>query len=112
MAERDEPTKRVITGLLGRESVLLPFAEAVVRHLTRFQEDGREAIAVTEKVGRILSTARDPERSLPVEVLRDSPELLASFFQNADLLPARAPEAARVAHLVMITVESLDTRAG
>jgi hypothetical protein len=104
----DEGRQRVITEVLGEDSALLPFAEAVVHHLTRFR-DRAEASVIAAKVAKVLADTRDPEKAMPVDALRDWPELLASFFQNADLLPTGAPEGARVARLVMSAVESLDT---
>jgi hypothetical protein len=108
----DDRMRELFTTVLGGGSVLLPFAEAVVRHLNRFREDRVAANVIVEKVAYILAAAGDFGQPLPVELLLERPELLASFFQNADLLPAGAPEAARVARLVITAMESLDAEAG
>ena len=108
----DDWTNELFRSVLGRSSVLLPFSDAVARHLNRFREDRVAATAIVEKLALILTAARDPAQPLPVDVLRERPVLVARFFQNADMLPAGAREAARVARLVITAMESLDAEAG
>lgn len=70
-----------------------------------FADGDSTADEVVGSLVRILLTTADPSEELPVEELLDRPELLASFFQNADMLDRHSPEAARVVRLVTQALE-------
>jgi len=98
--------------LLGVDSALLPFACAVVQHLGRSARDQAERDAIVQRVAEVLDGFSEMEDAALIQLLGSSPALLASLFQNADLLPASAPETDRIARLVLGAIESLDRLGG
>ena len=63
------------------------------------------------RLAEILRAARDPGESPPVDLLAADPALLASFFQNTDLLEPNAAETAAVARMIMAALERFDDEA-
>ncbi len=101
------PTPDLLATLFAGAESLIPFATAVSEHLG-LNADGPEREAILGEVAEILQQALDPGEDPPVERLAANPVLLASFFQNTDLLHPSAPETGLVARLVMAAVERLD----
>lgn len=91
---------------LGPSSPLLSFARAVVEHLV-----GSGALGPGEQVEseviELLRLAEGGVSRQSIAFLANRPALLASVFQNADLLPQSTPEATRLATLVMSAVERM-----
>jgi len=103
-------THREVLDLLLGEGCedALPFAREVFRHLDRslaLDDVGRSAL-----VAEIVFQVADPEAGDEALAARLAahPHLLASFFQNADLLPPGAPVAFRVGRVVMASLRRLD----
>ena len=94
--------QRIRSGL-GSSSALVPYAVAVVRHLAT-PSTGRTAEVVDRVVG-VLAEALEGSADAAAESLLQDPELLASFFQNADLLDPRDRTTIPVTRLVMRAVE-------
>jgi hypothetical protein len=90
---------------IGQGGCLVPFGRAVAGHLTTPPAVLGPVDEVLAQVVNILLLAADPGEDLPVDQLMESPELLASFFQNADLLDRKSVEAGRVARLVTEALE-------
>ncbi len=91
--------------ILSPASPLLPFASAVVKHLRgsgALVENGDDLV---NRVVELLRAVQDGDEVLPAALLADSPVLIASFFQNADLLPPAAPETARLGALLLDVME-------
>ena len=107
----DASSQEILRTLLEGAESLVPFANAVVLQL---DADPARAAARELTMGRlaeILRAARDPGEALPVDILAADPPLLASFFQNTDLLDPGADETAAVARMVMAALERIDDRA-
>jgi hypothetical protein len=90
----------------GEESIA--FAREVFRHLDRalaLDDAGRTAL-----VAEIAFQVADPDASDEALAARlaANPHLLASFFQNADLLPPGTPVAYRIGRSVMASLQRLD----
>jgi hypothetical protein len=86
----------------------VPFGIGVLRHLCSPGARGDRPPA--ELAAEIAGYFREPEGvNQPDRVRRlcSDPKLLASFFQNGDLLPAGSPEAGHVGRLVMEALERL-----
>lgn len=91
--------QRIVENSLPDRPALHPFALAVVTHLSRAAEGsvddaraGERAVAIRE-----LAEGRGGD-------LRADPPLLASLFQNADLLDPYDPASARIANAVMLAI--------
>jgi hypothetical protein len=108
MIELDERNHELLRVMLSEQPALLPFANAVVLHLTR-SADAAFGPSVVAQVATVLTAAGGEGDALAVRTLSASPELLASFFQNADLLPTGTPEAAKIAGFVVSAIESIDS---
>lgn len=107
----DARTQDILRTLLEGAEPLLPFATAVVLQL---DADPTRVAARELTMGRlaeILRAAREPGEALPVDLLAADPPLLASFFQNTDLLDPGTDETAAVARMVMAALERIDDRA-
>ncbi len=102
------PGELLATLLAGAES-LIPFAAAVVDQVGA-HADTYERDTILGDVAGLLQVAVDPEEEVPIERLAANPTLLASFFQNVDLLDPAASETDVVARLVMGAVERLEYR--
>jgi hypothetical protein len=89
---------------LEEQPALLPFAEAVVRHLVGPPSERLPVEEVIETVSHTLRDVVSGNSEAAVQTLLDDPQLLASFFQNADLLAPRGPEARAVTQTVMRAV--------
>ena len=92
-------TREMLRSRLGRRSEALPFAEAIVAQL-----EGRPEEELAEHLAGILLACGSPAGAGRGEVaaLASDPELLASFFQNVDLLyGARHAHADAVSGLTM-----------
>lgn len=87
---------------------LLPFARAVVRHLSRIPGAMSTAEQVAERVGSSLQAIAAGHVTLASSNLRHDPELVASFFQNADLLGPERPLTKAVGSAVMRALEEMD----
>jgi hypothetical protein len=107
----DAETVALLATLLDGADSLVPFAEAVVHHLSaNAPVEARDRII--SEVGRVLRSVRDADEDLPVDALVGNHELLASFFQNTDLLDPDARETGIVARLVMNALERIEHVAG
>jgi hypothetical protein len=104
----DAGTTTLLRTLLDDAEPLLPFAEAVVLHLTSPPARSDSPEGIVGSVVALLRAASDPDDTAAVNLLCEDPRLLASFFQNADLLDPGSPEAAGVARLVMTALERVD----
>jgi hypothetical protein len=106
MKADDEARRReLLRVMLTDSSPLLPFAEAVLRHL---RGSGAAPVGYDDLVSsalEILRAIHEDDQQLPAKRLARLPALMASFFQNADLLPPSAPETTRLAALVANAME-------
>jgi hypothetical protein len=108
MAETDLDAWAAVREELGESSPVLPFATGVILHLSRSGGlEGNEDIA-----SRIIDVFRaiDGGDETAAEHLAESPVLVASFFQNLDLMPPTGRETYRVARLVAEAMEILVAR--
>jgi hypothetical protein len=96
----------LLRAALGTHSPLLPFAEAVVRHLSTTSHAGESPVRIAELLLGIVDPVTSSDRA--IDDLARSPAMLASFFQNADLLAPGSPEATRVAGLVLGAMDLLE----
>lgn len=80
------------------------FAEAVVRHLVGPPAERSPAEEVVETVTRTLLQILAQDGDAAMRTLLGDPQLLASFFQNADLLAPRGAESRAVTQTVMRAV--------
>src|SRR5687768_703183 len=94
-----------VLGTSADAALLRPFALAVTEHLTRPPGLTGHPDELAARVVSILLTAIDSGEELPVDELLAHPEVLASFFQNADLLDRHSDEANRVVRLVTEALE-------
>lgn len=105
-ARLDPSTEAVIAEVLGDAEELVPFAAAVTLHLATSVPDRwtpREAaICVLEALG----WGDDQENDEPFPLHRH-PEILASFFQNADLLEPDRDTTAPIAKAVLNAMQRL-----
>jgi len=86
----------------------IPFARAVFRHLDRvlaLDDAGRSALV--EEIVFQVADAEAGDEALAAR-LAAHPHLLASFFQNADLLPPGTSAANRIGRVVMASLQRLD----
>ncbi|MQA91335.1 MAG: hypothetical protein GEU90_14085 [Gemmatimonas sp.] len=90
-----------LRSLLGPDSSLLPFAKAIVTQVAGHAASERSRAEVAGQAARVLRGAASAHRVCALEALVKDPTLLASFFQNADLLDTTVSEGAAVAELVM-----------
>jgi hypothetical protein len=105
---RSPDLSALLRAMLGDDNAVLPFAEAVVSHLTTLPAAQAPPEEVLARVVAILEAVVDESNDeTPAATLAAHPELLASFFQNADLLDPSIPESDRVAHLVLESLERL-----
>jgi hypothetical protein len=97
----ESPVELLIQGV---EEELRPFVLAVIQHLylAGGSGDRRELIAA-RVIGMV--EVEQPAEDAATALLLD-PEVLASFFQNADLLPVRGTASERVARIVTLALES------
>ncbi len=95
------------------DGAALPFAAAVVLHLTRRPGgDAAHAASGREIACRVVELLDDPAAPGAAQRLAADPPTLASFFQNADLLFEHGFAGAdAVALLVMRALEILDPSA-
>jgi hypothetical protein len=93
--------------LLAESPGLVDFATAVIRHLTTASAGGVGRSEIVRDVVELLRTVQEEGEPLPIRRLSDRPEVLASFFQNADLLEPSSREAAGIARLVAGALESV-----
>jgi hypothetical protein len=93
--------------LLGETPVVLDFAGAVVRHLTGATGPAERDRWLAEVV-EVLRWAHEGELDEAASRLAARPDLLSSFFQNADLLPPAAAETAAIAGAVMRAMERVE----
>lgn len=89
----------------GASPELRVFAEAVVTHLAG-RPAGPDTSALAQFVNSVLAGIVDGDPSAIDHLTSDAP-LLASFFQNADLLPDSGPAAARIASAVMEAMDRI-----
>jgi hypothetical protein len=99
----------LLEALVGAGSPLLPFAEAVVLHLS-----GPAARGCVEDVilraGAVLSAAGSEAWRSAADRLTADPELLASFFQNGDRLDTRSEEGRAIVRSVNTALERFTLR--
>ncbi|MEX2569729.1 MAG: hypothetical protein WD737_00385 [Gemmatimonadota bacterium] len=104
--ELDTESTVLLRTLLGETSPLLPFAEAVVLHLcmppARIGAPADVIAVVAEMLNEEALAGSDAEVRRRI---RAHPQVLASFFQNADLLEHHTAEAALVGRMVMAALE-------
>jgi hypothetical protein len=89
---------------LGRAHPNSEFARAVTLHLGSVGLEGWSQQAVARQVVELLEPGYN---TLDAEALARMPELVASLFQNADLLTPDDPRSHVVAALVMEAIERL-----
>lgn len=112
-ARLDPATLALLRRELEARGDALAFAEAVTLHLVH--GPGRVGTPEGERTAAtsVLGLLSDPGGEGSVARLASDAELLASFFQNIDLLYAHAyPQADEVAVLVMRALEVADASAG
>jgi hypothetical protein len=105
MHDSDGQISDLLRILLGEDSRMLEFATAVAIHLRDAPGNRQATDEVVSRLVRVLAPFRDEDEPPPPDVLLADPELLASFFQNADLLDPSAPETSAVARLVTSALE-------
>lgn len=93
--------------LLGTESRVLPFAVAVATQLSAGDTAETSTASAVAMVAGVLEPMLDGGEPPEVGLLLAQPVLLASFFQNADLLDPEDPVTAEIASLVMAAMERL-----
>lgn len=103
----DPEVDAVLRECLAEDQGLLPFARAVVVHLSNPPARPRSQAEVAARVIEALDADGDPETGPPAPGWTNDPELLASFFQNADLLDPRHAGTGRIAHRVMEALERI-----
>ena len=104
---RQDDLRALLDVLLGVDSALLPFASAVLEQVTRYDPSEEGRIRMVQKLASTLRLLADEDENLPPADLREDLAIVASFFQNADLLPPEGLQTQRVARYVMEAVESL-----
>jgi len=88
--------------LLGEVPSVLPFARAVLRHLCgQPVHDDAARVEMACEIASFFQAGEGSAGSEGVARLARKPELLASFFQNADLLDPGSAEADFLGRLVM-----------
>ena len=97
----------VLDDHLGRVHPGRRFVEAVIEHLTG-PTVGRSEEPVTAELVRIFAEIED-RAAVSMRLERD-PDLLASFFQNADLLDPARPESKQLSLAVMAAIHRIDVR--
>jgi hypothetical protein len=103
--ERSEALLRI---LLQDLPAAVPFGLGVLRHLSSAGAGGgRPPAELAGEIAWYFSEPGDVDGRDRVRRLCSDPHLLASFFQNADLLPVGSPEAGHVGRLVMEALERL-----
>jgi hypothetical protein len=96
----------LLRAIVGEAKGVERFAEAVVAHLTNPPAASSAPEDVIARLSAVLAGAMaEEEFERAVGLLSDDPELLASVFQNADLLEPGAGETRRIAALVAETLE-------
>jgi hypothetical protein len=103
--DHDARTSELLRIALTGSSPLLPFAEAVARHLRASGAASIDGDDLVNSAVELLRLVQEDDQPLPARRLAESPVLMASFFQNADLLPPAAPETARIGALVLKAME-------
>lgn len=100
----DPEVGRFIRSALGESHLNRPFAEAVVTHL------GAGPTAVWSQAmaaERVVGLLQEQYNTFDAEDLVRSPELVASLFQNADMLDPADDVSHAIAALVMEAIERL-----
>ena len=100
----ERAVERILCTHLEDAVELLPFAMGVVRHLSRAPGTGSSAEQVAHRVGSTLRTIAGGHGPRAWSNLSNDPELVASFFQNADLLEPGRPLTKAVGSAVMSAV--------
>ena len=95
--------------MLGAGSPMLPFAVAVATQLSGARTGSTSVADAVALVGLVLEPLVDGGERPGSEILLRNPELLASFFQNADLLDPADAATPRLAALVMEALELVGT---
>ena len=100
----------VLAEMLQEAEDLLPFARAVIVHLSRGSGAGMAQMqAATHVLEALAWGVLDGDAGETPFSLDSNPELLASFFQNADLLDPRSPRTAAIAKGVMNALQRIGT---
>lgn len=103
--------ERAIEGILWKylegADELLPFARAVIQHLSRAPGARLSAEQIADRVGASLHAIVAAQGLSTSSNLGNDPELVASFFQNADLLTPGRPLTKSVGSAVMRAVEEM-----
>lgn len=110
MARSDLDAWAALREELGESSPMLPFARGVILHLSRSGALGADE-DVAGRIIEVLHTVHGGGGAA-AERLAESPVLLASFFQNLDLMPPNGRDTYGVARLVGEAMEILIAREG
>ena len=105
MASLEPPVAEYLSERLGEQYPNYPFLVAVILHLASGPNPSWRQLELAHRVVDILfpETWGRPASSLLVE----HPEVLASFFQNADLLDQKSADSVAISRIVMRAIESL-----
>jgi hypothetical protein len=90
---------------LGSDYSNLRFLRAVIRHLGAEHAGELSQRQVAESIVTILRPAGGGEPS--AATLLENPEILASFFQNADLLDPHGADSMAISRMVMKALEGV-----
>lgn len=103
----DARVDRLLRANLGPATRNRAFAEAVIRHLSTGPAAVLPEVEVAERVLEALQAAAAGAGE-PPRRLDHLPEILASFFQNADLLDPGDPTSRAISRWVMTMLETLN----
>lgn len=102
--DQNDPLRKTIETALSDSPGLIDFALAVVRHLSGPSIGMPAERAIADVLAALDASDRD-SHGPEVHPLSENPELLASFFQNADMLDPKDPSSASIANAVLEAIE-------
>ena len=105
MGSLEPPVAAYLRERLGSEYPNYPFIAAVILHLGSGRNPSWPQLELAHRVADIVCPEKWGRPSSAI--LAEHPEILASFFQNADLLDPKAPDSTAVSKIVMRAIESL-----
>ena len=94
----------VVAEVLSDEPNLIPFVTAVINHLLALGAASNSAENVVERVFAAVGWGDSDVESVRFD---QDPELLASFFQNADLLDPNSESTPRISKDVLAALQRL-----
>jgi hypothetical protein len=104
-AEMERGVVEFLKQQLGSDYPNLGFLRAVIRHLGAEHAGELSQRQVAESIVTILRPAGGGEPS--AAALLENPEILASFFQNADLLDPHGADSMAISRMVMKALEGV-----